>query len=149
MKTIAGAIILASLDCAVAPDSQLCIPEYAFYAVKSFYDVNIVDRDLDFSCKNLNAALYPCHLTNYVNDWEQPVIFQCPANYVAAGVDSYFSSYAGDRRWRFYCCRADGYHTRNCALTDYINDWNGLMDYQAPDGKFFVGFYSYYDNSKE
>ena len=147
---IAGAIILASFFCAVAPGSPAsCFPGHAFYAVKSDYDNNSKDRDLQFSCKNLNAALYPCHWTNYVNDLEQPVIFQCPANYVAAGEDSYFSSYAGDRMWRFRCCRADGYHTRNCALTDYINDWNGVMNYQAPNGKFLVGFHSYHDNSKE
>lgn len=50
----------------------------------------------------------------YVNDFDQPVIFQCPHGGVLNGVSSYHDNHKEDRRFRFYCCESPGSRTYRC-----------------------------------
>lgn len=56
---------------------------------------------------SFSGFLYLC--VDYVNDFDQPVVFQCPNGGVMDGVHSYHYNGAEDRRFRFYCCEKPGY----------------------------------------
>lgn len=77
-------------------------------------------------------------------------MFRCPVNYVLAGVSSYHDNGREDRLWNFECCKAADHYTRKCEIsTDYVNVWDGDMDYSATNGFVFVGAFSYHDNGAE
>ncbi len=101
-----------------------------------------------FMCKNVVS--YPfssCYWTGNVNDWDLPLSFMCNANYVMAGVGSFHDNGREDRLWRFKCCHASGYQTKNCRLTGHINNWDAHMNYRS--SSVFAGLTSYHDNGRE
>lgn len=47
-------------------------------------------------------------ITEYVNDWDEVLVFQCQHNSYISGIDSYHNNHAEDRRFKFYCCETVG-----------------------------------------
>ena len=125
-----------------------CHNKQAIYAVQSYHSNHHEDRRWHFMCKKVAVSSFShCYWTGYENKFDQPLSFRCPANYVMTGVSSYHSNRKEDRRWRFKCCSASGYKTKNCRLTGYINNWDGYMNYHSHS--VFVGAYSHHSNRKE
>ncbi|GFO06799.1 hemagglutinin/amebocyte aggregation factor [Plakobranchus ocellatus] len=52
------------------------------------------DRRWKFSCGGAPGEASPqtCHRTDYENDWDDHMIFQCPSDNVIAGLQSYRSN---------------------------------------------------------
>ena len=127
-----------------------CNSRSAFYRVRSYHKNCREDRIWQWYCRTIakNSFSY-CIWYWYQNDWDQPLMFRCPANYVMTGVYSYHDNGKEDRRWRFKCCYASKHYTRNCRISSYVNSWDGDMDYSTYSGYAFVGAFSYHDNGKE
>ena len=93
-------------------DSNLyvnCHNKQAIYGVQSYHTNHHEDRRWHFNCKDLAVSAithYICHWTGYKNEFDEPLSFRCPVNYVMTGVSSYHSNHHEDRRWRFKCCSA-------------------------------------------
>ena len=123
----------------------------AFYQVKSYHDNRREDRRWQWNCRTVltNTLFSNCHWTSWVNEYDQPLSFQCPANKVLTGVFSVHDNRREDRRWKFQCCGAKGYYTRNCYLTYWINDWDSSMNHVVHSPQVFTGAYSYHDNGRE
>lgn len=55
-------------------------------------------------------SFHKLYLPEYVNDFDQPLVFQCPHGGVLDGVSSYHDNHREDRRFKFYCCEKPGYN---------------------------------------
>ena len=40
----------------------------------------------------------------YINDFDQPMAYNCPLNQYVSGMESIHSNHYEDRRWKLYCC---------------------------------------------
>ena len=123
----------------------------ALYSVRSSRHSNSKeDRRWMWQCKRIvSGAMSSCYWTGYQTNYDEPFIFNCPANYVLSGVNSVHSNKREDRRWNFYCCVASGYCTKQCYWSNYINNWDGYMNYRAPHPRVFTGAYSHHSNKRE
>ena len=121
-------------------------------SVYSVHDNSKEDRRWRLGCKNAPNGAKPktCKWTDdYVNEFDEPISFMCPANYVLTGINSTHSNAAEDRRMKLKCCRKSGYKAFGCELTPYLNDWDAVLDYTVPSGQIIAGWVSVHDNGKE
>ncbi len=127
-----------------------CHAKYGLYGINSRYSPPHRDRQFQFLCKPIATVnLKHCSWTHYVNQWDGPLLFQCPADYVMAGVKSVHNNQKEDRLWKFKCCKAPCYQTKSCNLSPFINSYRSMINYKAPAKKVFVGAFSFHDNRKE
>ncbi|KAK3784011.1 hypothetical protein RRG08_025206 [Elysia crispata] len=120
-------------------------------SVHSVHNNRAEDRRWRFTCGSAPAGGNPtsCYWTGYVNGWDEPVSFMCPADYMIAGVQSYHSNGAEDRRIKFKCCKHNGYKTYSCSLTSYLNGWDRPLDFTVPGDKVLAGWASVHSNGAE
>ncbi|KAM3621850.1 uncharacterized protein V6R79_017000 [Siganus canaliculatus] len=102
------------------------------------------DRLFGISCKAFTAST-TCHWSGYVNNYWDNINFACPDNHVITGVYSKYGSILLDRRWKFRCCRANGFSTFNCNTTPKINYWNEFFNWKVPGSNFLTGVRSSFD----
>merc|ERR1712025_900323 len=95
------------------------------------------------------AATVSCYWTGFLNNWEEPLLFNCPNDRVITGMQSYHNNGKEDRRFRVRCCGVSGKKAYNCQWSSYANNWEQAMDYSVPDTKVMTGVFSYHDNIKE
>ncbi|GFR85940.1 hemagglutinin/amebocyte aggregation factor [Elysia marginata] len=129
-----------------------CPEDQVITSVYSVHDNHREDRRWKFGCGPTpgNAKPRQCEWTeDYVNDWDLPVMFMCPANYMIAGVASVHDNRREDRRMKVKCCRRPGYKAQSCEITDWLNNWDAPLDYAVPSGKVLVGWMSVHDNGRE
>lgn len=88
-------------------------------------------------------------VSDYVNDFEQQVLYNCPRDEVLHGMMSYHNDGPEDRRFMLQCCDVTYRYTRNCAYTEYVNSLDRPMNYHVPEGKAIKGAYSVHDNTSE
>lgn len=60
--------------------------------------------------------------------------------------ESQVDSYANNNG---YATAGRAVRTGSCALTGYVNSWDGVMNYQCPSGQVMSGMYSVHDNGRE
>ena len=127
-----------------------CGKRQGFNRVRSQHSNGAEDRIWQWDCVDVAKADFGyCYWSGYVNNFDYPMFYQCPSNYIMNGVESYHDNGHEDRRWKFKCCWALNHFTRNCHLTDYINNWDAVMDYTSDNPYIFNGFFSYHDNGRE
>ena len=131
--------------------SVYCSGLQGMYKVVSVHSNFEADRSWGWECRDVinSGNVTGCSISNYVNELNLPMIFMCPANKYVAGVDSYYSIEHGDRRWRFVCCGIIDRLTVSCRQTGFVNDFDGLMNFQANQWEVINGVFSLYDNSTE
>ena len=126
-----------------------CPSGRAFYRVKSQHSNGREDRQWEWLCGSVLGTVGKCVWSGYVNDWDAPLMYMCPTNYLLTGVSSYHDNRREDRRWKFRCCRFSGRSPYNCAVSGWVNGWDGKMDYRTPNGAYLNGAFSYNDNHRE
>ena len=120
--------------------------------LRSIHDNGKEDRLWQVYCGKTStnvAATQSCLWTGFVNDWDRPLVFQCPGNRLISGMMSYHDNKKEDRRFRFRCCAVPGRSPNNCAWTGYVNDWDRPMDFRVPSDKVIAGAFSVHNNHKE
>ena len=128
-----------------------CSDKQGFVGVVSQYSKRLEDRQWKWKCQKVaKRAFTKCYWTDdWVNNYDEPFLFQCPANNILTGVQSIHHNSYEDRRFKFRCCRAKNHFTRNCFASSYINDWHQMMDYKVDRPYVFTGVYSYHSNKNE
>lgn len=123
----------------------------ALSRVQSYYSSHHNDRRWHWYCRRIPGVthLSHCYWTSEVNYWDAPLGYNCNKDYVMTGVSSHHNNHREDRRWRFQCCRANGFYTRSCSLSGYINNWRANINHSVGGDTFFTGAVSYHDNKKE
>ncbi|XP_046564165.1 dermatopontin-like isoform X2 [Haliotis rubra] len=112
---------------------------------ESYHENSPEDRRHRFTCKT-TRGLGKCQWSGYVNQFEQPVSFQCPNNGVISGVSSIHSNGPEDRRFDFYCCSLRCEQLVQCQGTGYVNNWDGYLNFLVPVGRFLKGVSSVHHN---
>ncbi|BFZ22663.1 hypothetical protein BsWGS_25702 [Bradybaena similaris] len=131
-------------------DARLeCPANQIFSFIGSIHSNPYEDRRWEFRCRPARGATSNCHWTNYVNEFEQPVLYNCPGDEVLHGMMSYHHDGPQDRRFMFQCCDVAYRYPRTCSYTIYVNYLNHPMNYHVPVGMAIKGAYSYHDNSYE
>ncbi|ROI15312.1 Hemagglutinin/amebocyte aggregation factor [Anabarilius grahami] len=118
-------------------------------ASKSMHHNYYEDRLWDFGCKDTSIKSTECFLSHYVNNFDQEFTFQCPTNYVIAGMHSFHNNYYEDRRWQFYCCRSKCEVSSNCQWSSYVNEFDETFYWYVPYHHVLVGAGSYHHNYYE
>ena len=122
-----------------------CSSRQGFYYVRSIHSNSGQDRRWAFYCRAVVQGITPsCRSTYYVNNAKQSLFFMCGKNQYMAGAYSYYTSY--DRRWKFTCCSASSYKTKDCRLTNYVNSLDRAMSFSASTGEVITGAFSYYSD---
>ncbi|KAK3804421.1 hypothetical protein RRG08_006720 [Elysia crispata] len=123
--------------------------------IKSVYSVHenhFEDRRWKFDCVPPPSGAVPknCEWTDdYVNDWDEAITFMCPPNQLLAGVYSVHNNDFEDRQMKFKCCKDSNYKTYSCELSDYLNEYDEVLDYNVPNGFVLTGWYSVHSNKRE
>ncbi|GFR89715.1 hemagglutinin/amebocyte aggregation factor-like [Elysia marginata] len=126
------------------PDGQVITSVY------SIHGDSYRDRRFKFGCRAPveGAVADFCRWTpSYASVWKAPVAFACPRNFAIAGVSSSYRF--EDRRWRFKCCRDHDYIENPCAITDYLNDLDQVLNFTASASDVIRGWLSWYDDKSE
>ncbi|XP_078323804.1 hemagglutinin/amebocyte aggregation factor-like isoform X2 [Crassostrea virginica] len=127
-----------------------CPQHQTITRVVSHHDNHREDRVFDFQCSGKNEITSEsCYWTEYVNDFDQPLVFQCPHGGVLDGVSSYHDNHREDRRFKFYCCEKPGMCLYNCYYSGFVNRYDADLDYTVPDGHVMRGWTSVHDNHHE
>ena len=125
--------------------SKACPTGQGFYRVRSKHDNGREDRRWEFYCRKVVQQGNPtCTKSSYINQFQEFISFMCGKNQYIGAVESYHENSKEDRRWKFTCCSAPSQATRDCRLTDYVNNLDGIMDFQASNGEVITGVFSYY-----
>uniref|UniRef100_A0A8C4X1U0 Si:dkey-14d8.7 n=2 Tax=Eptatretus burgeri TaxID=7764 RepID=A0A8C4X1U0_EPTBU len=110
------------------------------------------DRVWDTECKNTfnkRKSRPICYETNYVNWFDERILFKCPPNWVISGLHSYHDNKREDRRWRFRCCKQEGVNLHSCKWTGYLNNWDMPLTWSTSSNEFLAGVNSIHNNLKE
>ena len=131
--------------------SKTCYGLQGMYKVASVHSNHHEDRAWTWECRNVvsSGSVSGCSSSGYANYWDLPMNFMCPANQYIAGVKSYHSNSREDRRWKFTCCSISNHITVSCRQTDYVNNWDAPLNFQANKGEVITGVFSYHDNKRE
>lgn len=73
--------------------------QFFIWCLRSEHDNRKEDRRWDFRCRDTFTVTPSCFDSGYVNDFDLTLNFQCPSNYVIAGMSSYHDNRKEDRRY--------------------------------------------------
>lgn len=126
-----------------------CSTGYGVYHVYSVHANYYQDRRWTFYCKKVVKRGTPsCSRTSYyLNNFVGTMSFMCDKNRYMAGAYSYYNSYYKDRRWLITCCYASSHITSECRLTNYVNSYDGTINFGTNSGEVIVGAFSEYSSS--
>ncbi|XP_065933600.1 dermatopontin isoform X1 [Magallana gigas] len=131
------------------PFTFTCPSHQSINRVVSHHDNGPEDRKFDFQCTKYTEGTESCFWSEYANNFDQPVAYQCPNGGVMDGVGSYHDNGSEDRRFRFYCCEKPGMCLYNCFYSGWVNSYDGDLDYTVPAGHVMRGMISIHDNGSE
>ena len=120
------------------------------YKVESVHNNHNEDQSWNWECRQVVHSGYPkCKRTDCVNALDGPMFFNCGKDEYIAGTDSFHDNHAEDRRWQFTCCSVTSYKTSSCRLSEFVNDFDGPLSFQAGPGEVITGVFSYHENKHE
>ena len=122
----------------------------ALSQVGGSHDNDVEDRRLDLHCRQVAPGpLTNCIWSGFANALDFPLFFQCPPNFVMAGIYSVFDNVGFDRQFDLLCCDYAELCARNCRLSEYANDFDQGMEFTIPPGTAIIGAYSFHRNFYE
>ena len=85
---------------------------------------------------------------SYVNNWDQPIRFQCNNGGHIARIDSIHDNGKEDRRWD-YRCNYNLDISNDCSWSGHVNSLDDPMLFECSGDGVISGFRSDHDNGKE
>ncbi|XP_075715929.1 hemagglutinin/amebocyte aggregation factor-like [Rhinoderma darwinii] len=134
-------------NCFEDPFEFECQSRETINSISSEHNSYYEDRVWAFTCKKTLPSAGQCYWTpHYVNDYDEVLDFICPLGEVLSGMKSENDNYYNDRRWKFSCCRGTSNYIVDCQLSDFVNVFDGRMNFIVPDGYVLVGAFSEHQN---
>ena len=126
-----------------------CPAGSALYHMWSQHDNGQMDRRWRFGCRTISLTqLTSCRWTPQ-NELDDMLIAHCPDGYAVTGFKSLsFNRGANDRKFTVKCCKATTV-SKTCKFSGYLNAWDAIMNYNAPNGEIITGIYSHLEDTKE
>ena len=121
-------------------------------SINSIHHNYFEDRIWKFTCgfPYKNIPVTNCQWTpDYINAFQQPLSYSCPADSILAGVQSYHENKYEDRRWKFLCCSQPKveFHTYSCSITDWLNKMDQPLNYAVPQNyDVITGWFSLFND---
>ena len=155
---VATAII--AVDGGVAPSGYEIDPKYHqkvtfecangkfLTGLRSRHVNELEDRLWKFGCGENLGRFTSCTWTSWINGYDGELTYRCPEHSFFAGYESIYSTWHKDRRTQLRCCTNGRSKQRNCYWTDWVNDWDGLLEFILPanSGKALAGWHSVHHN---
>jgi len=92
----------------------------------------------------------PNSWTPWQNDWDANLDFNCGSRQALSGIWSYHTNSREDRRWRFRCCDvSETVDVLSSRETDWLNNWDDVLNFRCGASEVLRGLESYHDNRKE
>ncbi|KAL2102502.1 hypothetical protein ACEWY4_001670 [Coilia grayii] len=117
--------------------------------ISSYHSNYYEDRLFSIDCKSTFSSSSTCTGSGWVNNFDGPLYYVCPSNYVVSGIASYHLNYYQDRRFYIRCCRAPGYYHHSCRWTPWVNYYDEYFNWYVPNYNYLAGIYSVHSNSHE
>ncbi|EGD74967.1 hypothetical protein PTSG_07192 [Salpingoeca rosetta] len=120
--------------------------------IQSYHSNHNEDRRWTRSCVTYGISSYgsTTFSSNYVNNFDADVNFECDTNYYLYRMASYHSNHNEDRRWKFGCRRISGATLTSCSLsTSYDNNYDDAVDIQVSSRRAITGLSSVHSNHNE
>ena len=127
--------------------------QYVFFnGIYSYHEDWRGDRRYKFRyCKPSDLTMTTAGSINlpttiYDEEWERG----CGGNSALSQAISHHDNGKEDRQWVFRCTPLPQfYRITDCEWTGYMNEWDGIMNYDCPNDGLLRTIQSYHDNSKE
>lgn len=88
------------------PFRHQCGGSEVLAGMKSVHSNWYEDRRWQFMCRPISVPLINCRWNSFwVNDWDAPLDYSVPSNFVLSGVYSVHDNWRDDRRWKFRVCQ--------------------------------------------
>ncbi|XP_033726357.1 dermatopontin-like [Pecten maximus] len=126
-----------------------CGGNTSLHQLASSHDNRAEDRKWSFGCLPSRNEVMNCVWSGYVNDFDGPVLYECPGDDFINGIRSVHDNGKEDRRWSFQCCSLRGHVRDKCHFTGYVNQYDGPLSYTVPDDQLIHGTNSIHDNGPE
>ncbi|XP_048765861.2 hemagglutinin/amebocyte aggregation factor-like [Ostrea edulis] len=120
--------------------------------VISVHDKRKKERRFLFVCRPVHAVSgsVSCHLSGYVNSYDQPFLFTCPNGGYLNSVSDVHNNSEKDRLYRFRCCTpSSGYYHTDCTWTGWVNNWSEYFTYFTPRNYIIKGVHSIHNKRKK
>ncbi|XP_046360165.2 uncharacterized protein LOC124137769 [Haliotis rufescens] len=131
-----------------SPFRVICPRGNSLVGLSSVHSSWAEDRIWDFRCAQTDTT-EECEWNTDVNEFDEPLLFQCGDNGAVRGISAYFSIENRDRRFSYLCCKIRNSFLTTCTFTDFLNDFDGGLNFLAPIGQVINGFFSLHDNERE
>jgi len=120
----------------------------------SIHDNKKEDRIWKFYYGKTSSSTVYCSILgkradDYINDWDGPLSFLCPTNQAINAFKSVHDNKREDRRWKIGCCQLYGATLVDVGITNYLNSWDGVLDFTCGDDEVLVGVESVHANYQE
>ena len=117
------------------------------YAGDPWYpSANVLIENFKIQVPSSTAGSIYLPITNYDEEWERG----CGGNAALSRAQSHWSSTTNDRQWTFRCTPlTSNYRMIDCQWTEYVNEWEGIMNYNCPNDGLLRTVQSIHDNTKE
>eukprot|EP01083_Nonionella_stella_P017639 49372_1 len=115
----------------------------------SVYKSSAKDRKFKWTHCQPPGATFSAVKSLTVTDSDSTWTKQCASGGAIMG--GYSAVPEGDRIWRWYCGRMDssGYELTDCATTDWLNDWNKIVNSLCANNGVIIGITSTYSDTYE
>jgi hypothetical protein len=139
--------------------NHVCSGAQAVTQLVSKHDNGREDRVWKLGCSGLCTGELSGHYwSSWANSWDGTLEYTCPTDYLVVGLQSVHDNGKEDRRWAINCAstpprwvngRARGANVDQGSWSDWINGWDGAMDYSCPAEQVLTGVYSVHHNGYE
>jgi len=130
-----------------------CGANQVLVGLKSHHSNRREDRLWQARCASLAATVrgivQSSDLTSYRNSFDRYFMHTGVHSKVITGLTSYHNNRKEDRRFRIYLAGLSGVHCKRSWWSNYINGWDGPMDYQCGGNRAMIGLASWHNNRKE
>ncbi|KAK7474466.1 hypothetical protein BaRGS_00034288 [Batillaria attramentaria] len=114
-------------------------------------EVVALGEDVDYWYRML-LIRYDNSMAEYTkpNNYDGELNVTCPASKTITAIKSWHSNYYEDRQWQFRCSYTPGLRPlSNCRWTDYVNSFDGDLNYKCPGSSAIKGWYSVHSSYYE
>jgi len=119
------------------------IGEHIYYLM-SQHSNSKEDRRWGFDCRK-GSVSDDCAWTAWMNDpnaqnhQDNNMERKCSGGGVVAGIRGAHVSGKEDRRWKIKCCKSNTKRLKSCSWTAYLNEFDGLMDWDVNPDRIING----------